>query len=141
MSWGFVTAVRNARLQVLADAVDAGAGAGKLRIFDGTRPATGEAVTDQTLLIQFTLTKPCASSIADGVLTWDLDPDITAYCEVFSGSKEATWARLVDSDGNAVGDGDVGLTGSGSAIELSAVTLAGGQEVTLTTGSLTEGNP
>jgi hypothetical protein len=45
------TAARNAMADALVDLLDAGAGAGKIRIYDGTQPAgPGTAITTQVLL-------------------------------------------------------------------------------------------
>ena len=141
MTIGYVETVRNARLEVVRDAVDAGSGAGKLLLYDGTRPATGAAVTTQTLLVSFTLADPCMTGITGGVGTWDLDPDITATAETFTGTKTATWARWVDSDDAAVCDGAVGEAGSGADVIVSDTDLVAGQAVKATAGILTEGNP
>lgn len=140
MTWGFADAVRNAQVTALRDAVDAGSGAGKLLIYDGTRPATGGAVTTQTLLVQFTLADPCMDSVTGGVGTWDFDPDLSANAESFSGTKTATWCRLVTSADAFVGDGSVGMTSSGADLELSSTSIQAGQAVKVTSGTMTAGN-
>ncbi|AEI76707.1 hypothetical protein CNE_1c13580 [Cupriavidus necator N-1] len=47
MTIGMSTALRNARLDAITTAAGASA---KLRLYTGTRPATGGAITSQTLL-------------------------------------------------------------------------------------------
>jgi hypothetical protein len=141
MTMGYVASIRNARLELVRDAVDAGSGAGKLLLYSGTRPATGAAVTTQTLLVSFELADPCMSTITGGVGTWDLDPDITATAETFTGTKTATWARWVDSDDTVICDGSVGEAGSGADVIMGDTALVSGQTVKATAGTLTEGNP
>jgi hypothetical protein len=141
MAWGFVTTIRNARVSVVRDAVDAGTGPGHLLIYDGLRPATGAAVTTQTLLANFTLADPCMVAPSGGQGFWDLNPDIITTTESFTGTKQATWCRLVDSNGNVVGDGAVNVIGHAADLVMTSIDLAGGIDIKLTTGVLTDGNP
>jgi hypothetical protein len=132
MSFGFSTAVRNARLDALAAAIDAGGAAGLLRIYSGARPASGGTVT--TLLAELTFTYPCAAAASGGVLTFDEifdDPSADS-------SGTATWARVVTSAGAFVFDCDVGT--SGSDINLTTTAITAGATVSITSASLTEGN-
>lgn len=133
MTLGIVTATRNAMLQAIADDINAGGSAGLLRIYDGSRPATGGAAT--TLLAELTLSDPAEASIAGGVLTFDTitaDPSANA-------TGTATWARWVDSAGNAVVDGSVGT--SGADINFNSVSFVVGGNVAVTSLVWTAGNP
>ena len=132
MTLAYEASVRNSRLQDIADAINAGTGAGRIRIYNGSRPATGGAAT--TLLAELTLSDPCQASITGGVLTFDT---ITADSSADAGGT-ATWFRIVDSDGNFVVDGDVGT--SGSDLNLNSTTISIGQTVTVTGFTITEGN-
>ena len=67
MTLGLATTLRNARLDQITAAIDAGT-AGLLRIYDGSRPATGGAAT--TLLAELTLSDPSSGAAAGGVLTF-----------------------------------------------------------------------
>lgn len=138
MAIAYSTAIRNARLQVVADAINAGAGAGKLRIYNGTRPATGGTAT--TLLGELTLNDPATdpATVTGGVLTLDVSPTVQDASADASGT--ATWARLVDSTNAFVADLDVGGTGSGADIELSSTTIVAGGTITVTSGTITAGN-
>lgn len=137
MSMGLSTTLRNARLDLIAAAIDGGSGAGTLKIYAGTQPATGAAITDQTLLATLTFADPCVASAASGgVLTFDA---ITGANAAADGT--ATWARAQDSGGTFVADFDVTVTGGGGAITLNTVTLVTGGPVTVTSATLTEGNP
>ena len=64
MSLGLATALRNSRLDAINTAINAGAGADLIRIYDGTRPATGGAAT--TLLAELTCTDPAAAAASGG---------------------------------------------------------------------------
>lgn len=133
MAISLSTAIRNARLQVIADAINAGAGAGKLRLYSGSRPATGGAVT--TLLAELTLSDPAHSSIAGGVLTFDaITQDASA-----DATGTATWARIVDSDNAFVADLSVGLAGSGADVILDSVSIVATNSVQVAVATITEG--
>jgi hypothetical protein len=54
------------------------------------------------------------------------------------GGKNATWARVKDSTGAFVADGSVGT--SGSDFIMGSVLIATGQTVSITSGTITEGN-
>jgi len=132
MALAYTEAVRNSRLQDIADAINAGVGGGRLRIYNGTRPATGGAST--TLLAELTFSDPCELSITGGVLTFDT---ITADSSA-NADGTATWFRLVDASGVFVADGDVGT--SGTDLNLNSTAIAIGQTVSVTSFTITEGN-
>lgn len=134
MALGFSTTLRTSIATAILNAIDAGAGAATIKVYDGTRPATGGTVTN--LLATFTLADP-AGSAASGVLTFDFDPDIST---TWSGSGTATWFRIETSDPTFVVDGSVGLGGSGADLELSSVNADGASTVTITDGTFTVGN-
>lgn len=132
MAFSYVEAVRNNRLTQVANAINAGSGAGKLRIYNGTRPSTGGSAT--TLLAELTLSDPCQASITGGVLTFDtISSDSSA-----DATGTATWFRIVDSDNNFVCDGDVGT--SGADLNLNTTSLVAGQTVAITSAAITAGN-
>jgi len=134
MTMGLLEAHRNSRLQIISDAIDGGAGAGKLVIYDGTRPATGGAATNEIATLTFS--NPCAASITGGVLTFDTITDDT---NATGGT--ATWARAVTSTDTFVADFSVGATSSGEDIELNNVVIGAGTTVS-TSGAqtITAGN-
>ena len=132
MVLGLATALRNARLDEIRTLIDAGAGAGLLRVYDGTRPATGGAAT--TLLAELTFTDPCAPAASGGTLTFSAitaDPSANA-------TGTATWCRVVDSTGAFVFDGSVGT--SGADYNLNTTSITSGVQVSCTSAVLTEGN-
>lgn len=120
-------------LDQIKTAVDAGAGAGLLRIYDGSRPATGGSAT--TLLAELTFTDPSAPSASGGVLTFS---SITSDSSA-NATGTATWFRLVDSTGAFVLDGNVGT--SGSDLNLNTTSIVSGATVSVTSFTITEGNP
>jgi hypothetical protein len=117
--------------------LDAGAGAMRIKIYDGTRPATPETgIGSQVLLVNApsSNTTTCATETPTGTLTF---ADITTTtAENFSSpsSRTATWARWTDSAGTAVMDTDVGLTGAGKFISMVLTTIVANAPVAFTTG-------
>lgn len=132
MSLGLNATIRNNRLNTIKTAVDAGGAAGFLRVYDGTRPATGGAATN--LLAQLTFSYPCAPTASGGSLTFSA---ITAGTAGNSGT--ATWCRIVDSTGAFVSDGSAGT--SGADYNLSTTAISSGVQVSCVSAVLTEGNP
>ena len=132
MALEFADTLANARANQITVARDAGAGAGKIRIYDGVRPAKGGAVT--TLLAELTFSDPSSPSAVAGVLTTStITGDASA-----DNTGTATWFREVDSDNVFIMDGDVGL--SGSDLNLNDVNIVAGQPVNISSYVNTEGN-
>lgn len=132
MALGFVVALRNNSLDEITTLIDAGAGAGLLRIYDGTRPATGGTAT--TLLAELTMIDPSFPAASSGAMTASAIADDTSA----NAAGTATWFRITDSTGAAVVDGDVGT--SGSDLNLNTVTFSIGLNVSVTSLVLTAGN-
>jgi len=133
MALGFIVALRNSRLDEVTTLIDGGAGAGLLRIYDGTRPATGGTAT--TLLAELTMSDPSFPAASSGAMTANAISDDTSA----DAAGTATWFRLTDSTGAAVVDGDVGT--SGSDLNLNTTTFSVGLNVSVTSLVLTAGNP
>ena len=125
-------AVRNARLQVIADAIDAAGSAGALRFYPGARVGHPGIDPGTTLLLQPRFQRP--SGVVDaGLLTFTpLDEALV----IADGT--TTWARIVDSAGVGIIDLDVGLDGSGQDIELDNIILATGATVRINIATLSE---
>lgn len=132
MTIAYSTAVRNSRLNAVRDAIDGGAGAGLLRIYNATRPATCGTAT--TLLAELTFSDPCSAGASSGSLTMS---SITADSSA-NATGTAAWFRAVDSTGTCVIDGDVGT--SGSDLNLNSVSISSGQQVSVTSFVITAGN-
>jgi hypothetical protein len=126
-------AMRNARLQLLVDAIDGGAGAGTLKFYTGPKPATGAAITTETLLGTLTLSDPCGT-VATGVLTFAaITQDAAA-----DATGTAVWARALDSTGAFCADFTVGT--SAADIILNTVSIVAGGPISITSFTITAGN-
>lgn len=130
MALAYSVAVRNAMLDEITTAAG---NAALLRIYDGTRPATGGSAT--TLLAELTCGTPFAAGASSGVLTLgSITQDASA-----NATGTATWFRIVTSGGTQVIDGNVGT--SGSDLNLTTTSIVSGQPVSVTSFTITEGNP
>jgi len=129
MTIGMSAALRNARLDAITTAAGANA---KLRLYSGTRPATGGTAT--TLLAELTCAATFAPAASGGVLTLNaITSDSSA-----DASGTATWARLVKSDNTFVMDMDVGTTGAD--LNMNSNVISAGAAVAITGATLTEAN-
>lgn len=118
----------------MMDAITTHAGnAALLRIYDGSRPATGGTAT--TLLAELTCGTPFAAASVNGVLTLGaITQDSSA-----NATGTATWFRIVKADGTThVMDGNVGT--SGSDLNLTTTSIVATQPVSVTSFVITEGN-
>jgi hypothetical protein len=125
--------IRNTRVDDLRLGVDAGAGAGLLRIYAGSKPGTKGAAPAGLLLAELVCADPCGSSTG-GVFTLTVPfSDSSA-----NNTGTAAFFYLVDSTGAYVCEGDCGTSGS----DLNLVTLAiiAGQPVQITSMTITDGN-
>ena len=130
MALAFASTLRNNRLDQITSAVGA---SGLLRIYDGTRPATGGAAT--TLLAELTCNATFAPGAAAGVLTLNaITQDSSA-----NATGTATWFRITTSGGTAVVDGNVGT--SGSDLNLTTTSIVSTQPGSVSSFTITEGNP
>lgn len=127
MAAGYNALLRNAQLDAITTFVGAG---GKLRIYDGTRPATGGTATN--LLAEFTLGSPFAPAALAGALSPNLPTAVNA-----GASGTATWFRVVKADGTTQCiDGSVG-----SEMTLNTAAITSGLQVSVTGWTVTRGNP
>lgn len=126
---GFATSRRTLRGELLATWL----AGGKLRLYDGTRPADADtAISGQTLLVEFSLPNP-AGTVTSGVFTGaSLSPAMISV----SGTPD--FARVLDASNGTIFDADVGVSGSGSVIELNNLSLTSGGYCTITSFTLTE---
>lgn len=128
MALGYLQTLRNSMMDLITPLIDAGASNGHLRVYDGARPASPEtAVSGQTLLAEFDLTDPAFGAAVNGVITGGAIPLVTALA-----TGGASWFRIVDSDDNAVLDGDVSSVGLGGDLQFSTTNFEVGGEITIT---------
>jgi hypothetical protein len=128
MALGYVTTLRNSRLNAITTAVGT---SGKLRVYSGTKPAVGGAET--TTLATLTCSATFAPAAAAGVLTANA---ITSATAVASGTP--TWARLMTSADAAVIDMTAAV-GSGD-LNFNAAIVSGGT-VACSSFVITDGTP
>lgn len=95
--------LRNARLQAVADAIDAATEPGTLTLYSGSRPSNGAAVDGQTALVEIPCPRPFAESVENGVLEGASFEEVMA-----TEGGDAVWGRYRDGDGEFVADADVG---------------------------------
>ena len=127
------TAARNGMADFLVDLLDAGAGAGKIRIYDGTQPAGPDtAITTQTMLAELACSDPAFGAAASGVATLDNTPVLST---TGAAAGTATWFRALDSNNVAAFDGSAGT--SGTDIILNTATISVGVTVEITAGTIT----
>ena len=123
MTVTYSTAVKNDRLQVVVDAIDAGASNGRLQI--GT---SGMASVLATIL----LADPCGT-VASGVLTFSGLPRTDSFADV---SGTAAEAQITDSDGTVVVSGLTVGTASADVV-ISTTSISIGDVVSLLTAAIT----
>lgn len=119
-------AAANAVLTTLNDLLNAGSGPATIKLYTGTKPAgPGTAITSQVLLGTLTCSDPAGTvssrSLTFGAITADSSADA---------SGTATWARIADSNGVAVADIDVTLTGGGGFGQMNTTLIAAGGPIT-----------
>jgi hypothetical protein len=130
MALAYVTALRNAKLDEITAALG---NACLIRIYNGSRPATGGTAT--TLLGTLTGGSPFAPAAASGVLTANAITQDSAA----DATGTATWFRALTSGASFVLDGDIGT--SGSDLNLNTVSIVIGGPIAVTSFVITAGNP
>lgn len=128
MALGYVATLRNNQLAQITTSVGT---SGKIRIYSGTRPATGG--TETTVLAELPCSATFAPAPSGGVLTVNAITSATA-----SASGTASWFRVLTSANAAVVDGDVGT--SGSDLNLNSTAITSGGSVSITSFTITAGN-
>lgn len=115
---------------IKADAWAAAMNGGFIAIFNGAQPANANAALGAaTLLGTLTFGTPAFGAAVDGLvianaITKDADADATG---------DAQFYRLYQSDGvTPMGDGECGVTGSGSDLEIATVSIVQHGEITCT---------
>ncbi|MFA8457918.1 hypothetical protein ACEPUR_09115 [Burkholderia pseudomallei] len=118
----------------MLDAITTQAGASALlSIYSGTRPATGGALSGNTLLAQLTCNATFAPASSGGVLTLNSIASATA-----AATGTAVWARLTTSGGTFIADFSVGT--SGTEIIIGTTSITSGATVSVSSATITAGN-
>lgn len=97
-------AARNAAADAVVDLVDGGSGAGTMKIYTGSPPATPATAASGTLLATLTMSDPAFGAASGGVatassITSDASADATG---------DAGYFRVLDSDSNVIFQGTAG---------------------------------
>ena len=125
-------AARNAAADGVVDLIDAGSGAGTVKIYTGSQPSTGDTAETGTLLVTLTLADPAFGAASAGVATATDPAPVNAVATGTAG-----WFRVEDSTGANVFDGDCTATGGGGSMTLSTTSLVSGSPVDITSFTVT----
>lgn len=129
MALGLSTAARNALLDSLNSVIGT---SGLLRIYDGSRPATGGTAT--TLLAELALSSTALASASSASAAFNsITNDSSA-----NATGTATWFRIVTSGGTHVIDGSVGT--SGADLNFNTVSFVAGATIAVSSLSISAGN-
>lgn len=130
MAIGMAVTLRNSRLDAITTFAG---GSALLRIYDGSRPATGGTAT--TLLAELVCNATFAPAASGAVLTLNaIANDASA-----NATGTATWARLMKSDGTThVLDCSVGT--AGADINFATVAFVAAAVISITSATITEAN-
>lgn len=124
-----------AACNAVVDLLDAGAGAATIQIRTGAQPADPDTAASGTLLATLTCSDPAFGNAADAApgaiatanaITDDTSADATGTAGYF---------RALDSDSNAIIDGEVGT--SGADMNLNTVSITSGATVSVTSWTVT----
>lgn len=123
---------RNAMLDALVARMNLGAGPATLKIYSGVQPASGDTgLSGNVLLGTLTFSDPAAPGAVTGIITFSaITEDSSA-----DAANTATWARIQDSDGNNVFDGDVNT--AAAMIVLNTTSIAAGGPIRITSFTIT----
>ena len=130
MTLTITTAHNDARLEGTLAYLDTGTGNAAVRIYGDTRPATPADVPTSAMLVQVGLTKP-AGTVAAGVLTLtQLEDGLIAETGI------ATWARVVNGNGDTAFDCDCGEGAGAWEVTLAQTQLYAGGAARITSAVL-----
>ena len=115
LNLNFSTTIRNNQLDQITSAIGS---SGKLRIYDGTQPATvATAITTQVLLADLALSATAAPGASGGVLTFNsISNDSSA-----DNTGTASWGSLLTSANVRVADFTVGTSGTDMIINNTSI--------------------
>lgn len=134
MALAYSTTLRNAQLDAIDDAMNAGSAGATLKIYSGTRPATGAALSGNTLLATLTFSTTAFGAASSGSITAaSITSDSTA-----DATGTASFFRIEDSDSTFIMDGDCGT--SGSDLNLDTTSISAGATVSISSFVVTAGN-
>ena len=133
------TAISMAQALSLLDAETAAIGAGgELRFYSGTRPTTVDDPPTGVLLGRLSLANPAFAPAADNVTAASATANGLPLRGNAEASGQASWARVVTSDGTGIRDGNVGQSGLTDAdFVLASVDFLQGEQFELSQWTVT----
>ena len=108
----FSTEIRDDRLTVIKNRIDAGSGKGKMLFYTEPKPTPGDAITTQVRIATGRFTDPCGVVDSQN-LALSFDGDI-----IVETNGDVNWCRVTDSDDVWVGDLDATITAENGAVKL-----------------------
>lgn len=134
MALSFAINTANAILNQITTRVDLGSGPGTIVLYSGSVPANANtALSGNTVLAVLTCSDPSAASAASKTLTLNaITQDSSA-----DATGDATFFRVVDSDGNVVLQGSVSAVGGGGDLQMNTSAVVSGGPVQITSCSFT----
>ncbi len=132
-SFKLSTAARNAACNAIVDLVDAGAGAGTIKVYTGAAPTNPGDAASGTLLGTLTCSDPAFGASSTGTATAStVNPDTSA-----DNSGTAGYFRILDSDGTVVMQGTAGVTGDTPNLVFDNATIVAGGTIAITALTVT----
>lgn len=119
-----------ARLEATRAYLDQGASPARIRIYGGTRAANINTAPGSPMLVEIALDDPCGVVSSNALVLTSSDLPV-----VLNGGN-ATWARIVNGNGDAAIDADVSTTGGAGEVQLPATLLVEGGTTTLVSAVL-----
>jgi len=134
-----VNSVKEAMFGALKTAIDAGASAGVIDVYTAPRPTLASDAATGTQLGTLTFSDPCCTTVGSptagritfGAITQDSSADATGV---------AAWARISSLNSGTrttVGDIDVGVTGSGAALQMNTINIVIGGPILISSAEFT----
>lgn len=133
MALKFNETIINARLNAIRTAVDAGGGAARIIIYNGTPTAVPGAPTTAQTLATLNMAYPSFNDPVNRSITAFAIPSVVA-----SGTGTAGWFRILTATGSFVADGTIGLINADMVMP--TVDLVAGITVSVSSMVLTDGN-
>lgn len=125
-------AARDDATDAVVDLIDAGAGAGTIKVYTGSQPADADDAATGTLLVTITCADPAFGASSSGTATASAIADATPVANGTAG-----WFRVEDSNGANVFDGSVTATGGGGDMELNTTAITTSEDVSVTSFTYT----
>jgi hypothetical protein len=132
-SFKISTAARDAACNAIVDLVDAGSGAGTIKVYTGAAPTNPGDAASGTLLGTLTCSDPAFGASSTGTATASAITSDTSA----DNSGTAGYFRILDSDATVVMQGTAGLTGDTPNLVFDNATIVAGGTIAITALTVT----